>query len=71
VLTTSTSTTRQRGRCLAGPLGLALLLALGTARQKAVKAALVDLGVSASRLVTCAPEVDDEPGAVPRVEIGV
>ena len=51
--------------------GTVALLELGEKREKVVKDALVEKGVSASRLVLCEPEVDREPGAVPRVELGV
>ena len=54
-----------------GVVDEAALLELGEAREKRVKDALVDKGVTASRVVLCTPEIDEEPGAAPRVEIGV
>ncbi len=50
-------------------LGKALDLA--RRRSAAVQDALIGLGIDQDRLAVCAPEMDDSPQAVPRVELGI
>jgi outer membrane protein OmpA-like peptidoglycan-associated protein len=53
------------------PADEATLMALGESRDEAVKESLFGFGVEPGRLVSCAPTIDPEPGAEPRVEIGI
>lgn len=50
---------------------LASLKALAVDRQLGVKDALIERGIEAARVVTCAPVMEDEDPEPPRVDVGI